>query len=85
VTAGAYSEVDVSSLFAAGPRVSLALTTPSSTWLSLSSRESGADALKLATADVTAPTAPGGLTAAAAGSGSIDLTWRAATAVGIAS
>ncbi|MDX6646534.1 MAG: hypothetical protein QOK40_2261 [Miltoncostaeaceae bacterium] len=84
LVAGAWSQVDVTSLVAAGPTVSMALTTTSGTAMSLASRETGVDAPQLVVSslsapDVTAPSVPTGLTAATGGSGAIDLAWQAAS------
>jgi glycosyl hydrolase family 99/fibronectin type III domain protein len=79
---GVWTEVNVTSLVSGNGLVSFALTTSSTTALSLSSRESGsasAPQLVITTGgtggDVTPPAAPTGLSATADGQNAIDLSW----------
>jgi chitodextrinase len=85
LTAGAWAEVDVTTLVAGNGPVSMALTTTSGTAMSLSSRESGAaTAPRLvvstgtASTDTAPPSVPTGLTAVAS-QDSIALSWSASS------
>jgi chitodextrinase len=92
LTAGGWSEVDVTPLVSGSGLVSMALTTTSATAMTLSSREAASSSrpqLVISTGDAapdtTAPSVPAGLAASAAGPGAIVLSWSASTdAVGVA-
>ena len=62
---------------------SFGITTPGSSTLSFSAKESGANAaqlvVNLVVADTQAPSVPNGLTANAASATEVDLTWQAST------
>ncbi|MDX6647153.1 MAG: hypothetical protein QOK40_2880 [Miltoncostaeaceae bacterium] len=86
LTSGRFAEVDVTPLVLGNGLVSLGLTTPSSTAMSLLSREAAAGTRpelvitpNAGPSDSTPPSVPAGLTAAVSGRTAIALSWSAAT------
>jgi chitodextrinase len=81
---GTWTSVDVTPLVAGNGPVSFAVTTPSTTALSIASRESGSTSPALvietsALADTTPPSAPAGLTVTGASGSSISMSWAASS------
>jgi fibronectin type 3 domain-containing protein len=85
IAAGTWTSVDVTPLIAGNGISSLALTTPSNTAMSLSSRESAnppqlvVESSSGPVGDTQAPSVPGGLGASPVSQTRIDLAWSAST------
>jgi chitodextrinase len=80
---GTWVTIDVSSYITGEGTYSFGITTPGSSTLSFSSKESGANAaileVDLAIDDTQAPSVPTGLTASASSATQVDLSWQAST------